>query len=161
MQDIAGVRVTRRMTLAQQDEFVASVTKRFVGPNGEPWFKIKDRRVEPIAGYRALHVIVRLDGCPVEIQVRTVLQHLWAQTFEMLANRPEFGRDIRYGGLPAQDRTRLGHDTESFVSTMMDMSAGIAYFEWRAGDAPERQTPVEVTVRTSLTRLMDLLGETR
>jgi len=31
MQDLAGARVTRRMSLSQQDEFVAAVTRRFVG----------------------------------------------------------------------------------------------------------------------------------
>jgi hypothetical protein len=37
-------------------------------------------------------------GLPVEVQIRTELQDLWAQVFERLADR--WGRSIRYGGEP-------------------------------------------------------------
>jgi hypothetical protein len=54
-----------------------------------------DRRTEPSHGYRAVHVIVKLQGRLVELQVRTRLQDSWAQAMERLADR--LGRDIRYG----------------------------------------------------------------
>ncbi|GIH69015.1 hypothetical protein Mth01_12680 [Sphaerimonospora thailandensis] len=54
--------------------------------------------MEPSHGYRAVHVIVFLDGIPVEIQVRTELQDVWAQILERLADH--WGRGIRYGKQP-------------------------------------------------------------
>jgi hypothetical protein len=57
-----------------------------------------DRIAEPASGYRALHVVARIEGIPVEIQVRTRLQHVWAETFERVADR--WGRQIRYGEPP-------------------------------------------------------------
>src|SRR6266704_1936073 len=47
---------------------------------------IIDRRDTPSHGYRAVHVIVRHSGKLVEIQVRTALQHLWAELSEKLAD---------------------------------------------------------------------------
>lgn len=46
-------------------------------------------------GYRAVHVIVFLDDARVEVQVRTALQHEWAEAFEKFADR--VGRGVRYG----------------------------------------------------------------
>ena len=48
-------------------------------------------------------------GLPVEVQIRTELQDLWAQVFERLADR--WGRAIRYGGeLDEPDAVALGSD---------------------------------------------------
>ncbi len=41
-------------------------------------------------GYRALHVVVRRDGHPVEIQLRTPGQHDWAEGVERLAAKTGF-----------------------------------------------------------------------
>ncbi len=41
-------------------------------------------------GYRAVHVVVRRDGLPVEIQLRTPGQHEWAEAVERLAARTRF-----------------------------------------------------------------------
>jgi putative GTP pyrophosphokinase len=41
-------------------------------------------------GYRAIHVVVRRDGHPVEIQIRTPGQHEWAEGVERLAARTGF-----------------------------------------------------------------------
>ncbi|GGI66943.1 hypothetical protein GCM10010116_62080 [Microbispora rosea subsp. aerata] len=43
-------------------------------------------------------MIAFLDGIPVEIQVRTELQDVWAQILERLAD--QWGRGIRYGDAP-------------------------------------------------------------
>jgi ppGpp synthetase/RelA/SpoT-type nucleotidyltranferase len=45
-------------------------------------------------GYRAVHVVARVDQLPVEVQVRTAWQHQWAESFEKIADR--LGRSIRY-----------------------------------------------------------------
>ena len=39
-----------------------------------------------------------VDGVSIEIQIRTLLQHLWADLMERLADR--LGRQIRYGEPP-------------------------------------------------------------
>lgn len=160
MQDLAGVRVARRMPLTQQDEFVASLTRRFSEPDGEPRFKVTDRRAVPTSGYRAVHVIVQTDGCPVEVQVRTYLQHLWANTFEFLADRSAFGRGIRYGGQPARDRTSEGHSTSQILSSMMDLSRELAALERFADDTPGAQFYVEESGSEALATLLEMIGET-
>src|SRR5260221_7570211 len=55
-------------------------------------------RHNPHSGYRAVHVIVESDGFPVEVQIRTQLQHMWAEAFEKLAGVT--GRGIQYGDVP-------------------------------------------------------------
>lgn len=51
-------------------------------------------------GYRAVHVVPRVRGCRVEIQVRTHLQDQWAQAMEALGD--VWGRGVRYGEGPEQ-----------------------------------------------------------
>lgn len=92
VQDIVGARVVARMTLAEQDELVARIAARC------PDHRLVDRRERPSHGYRAVHLVARLDGIPVEIQIRTLLQHGWAQAMERLGDR--WGRAVRYGGEP-------------------------------------------------------------
>jgi ppGpp synthetase/RelA/SpoT-type nucleotidyltranferase len=64
-----------------------------------------DRRVKPSNGYRAVHVVVREVGLPVEVQVRTDLQHVWAESSEKLADA--FGSQLKYGGGPKEIRELL------------------------------------------------------
>lgn len=89
VQDVAGVRVEGAMTLTEQDEIAARITSLFEAS------RQTDRRVTPVQGYRALHVIVTHDGLPCEIQIRTHLQHAWANCYEKLGDLA--GRSIRYG----------------------------------------------------------------
>src|SRR5439155_5107176 len=73
MQDIAGLRIVDDLTLPEQDALAGRIAAAFGGAH------VDDRRAKPSHGYRAVHVIAEIDGCPVEIQVRTRLQDLWAQ----------------------------------------------------------------------------------
>lgn len=106
VQDLAGARIVlgdRR----QQNEAVERIKLAFdqLCPKS---CKVKDRREDPSHGYRAVHVIAFLDGIPVEIQVRTELQDVWAQILERLAD--QWGRGIRYGDAPENPEVlvRLG-----------------------------------------------------
>jgi ppGpp synthetase/RelA/SpoT-type nucleotidyltranferase len=54
---------------------------------------VVDRRAKPSHGYRAVHVVVRESGLPVEVQVRTELQHSWTELSESLADT--FGSDLK------------------------------------------------------------------
>ena len=57
---------------------------------------IMDRRQQPSHGYRAVHVIVHYGGKMVEIQIRTVLQHFWAERSEKFSD--VLDPAIKYGG---------------------------------------------------------------
>jgi putative GTP pyrophosphokinase len=89
MQDIAGCRVVVG-NIMEQDQFVAFLLSAF------PNVSAIDRRNKPSYGYRAVHIIVVITGKPVEIQVRTTLQHLWAEVSEKSSD--VLDPTIKYGG---------------------------------------------------------------
>jgi putative GTP pyrophosphokinase len=85
MQDIGGVRA-----LLPSLHHVYAVSRRL----RKSWTVVKDRDyiAEPKpSGYRAVHLIVRRQGYPIEVQLRTVLQDAWANQVE------EDGRQIGVG----------------------------------------------------------------
>jgi putative GTP pyrophosphokinase len=88
IQDIAGCRVLVS-DLASQDDLVETMQVFF------PSVEVDDKRRHPTNGYRAVHVIATKHGRPVEIQVRTRLQHAWAEISEKVAD--QFGHSIKYG----------------------------------------------------------------
>lgn len=75
------------------------------------------------------HAIVTVQSLPVEVQVRTELQDLWAQTFERLADA--YGRGIRYGQEPLPDPagTEQTEERRSLVATMYELSDDVAFIE--------------------------------
>ena len=77
VQDIAGCRVVVR-SVVQQDDVIARLSSAF-----ERLFVV-DRRVQPSHGYRAVHAMVSVQGRTIEVQVRTELQHQWAEVSESL-----------------------------------------------------------------------------
>ncbi len=93
MQDLAGMRIVVQGGRAVQDRVVERVVAEFAGGRRPPL--VIDRRLTPMHGYRAVHVVVYPEDAQVEIQVRTEIQHLWAEQFEKLAD--QVGRGIRYG----------------------------------------------------------------
>ena len=115
IQDIAGARIVVDGGLDAQDHVAALVVDAFPGA------RIIDRRSNPSHGYRAVHVVVRYEGVPVEVQVRTQEQHQWAEIFERLAD--QLGRGIRYGEHPADP-----HAAES-VNAMLRLSEFISVTE--------------------------------
>lgn len=101
IQDIAGMRIVGSFDRTGQDAMVSDLVALFDTGVRRP--KVIDRRKEPSHGYRAVHVVAFLGSVPVEIQVRTPLQHEWADLFEKLADR--IGRGIRYGEPPDHWKT--------------------------------------------------------
>lgn len=89
MQDIAGCRVVV-LDLLSQDEALERLTALFDRT------AIVDRREQPSYGYRGVHVIVENSGKLIEVQVRTFLQHRWAQLSEKLSD--VIDSTIKYGG---------------------------------------------------------------
>lgn len=114
MQDVAGARIVVGH-LAEQDRVVAAICSLISGSD------VTDRRERPNHGYRAVHVVVLVDGRPVEIQVRTKWQHRWAQLVEKTADA--VGREIRYGGAPRVPSQPMGRSTVGdFVAILMRQS---------------------------------------
>jgi ppGpp synthetase/RelA/SpoT-type nucleotidyltranferase len=92
IRDLAGLRIVGDMTIAEQD-MVLDHACNALGVSVDNR-KIIDRRQNPMRGYRALHAEFKLDEIRVELQVRTQLQHVWAEVYERAGDR--LGRSIRY-----------------------------------------------------------------
>lgn len=98
IQDIAGCRLIVK-DVVEEDR----VVDRLIGELAKA--VVIDRRKQSSYGYRAVHIIATARNRTVEIQVRTELQHLWAQLSEKLSD----ARDptIKYGGGDAETRKVL------------------------------------------------------
>ena len=77
-----------------QDEAVAQLNNLFHK------LIVVDRRDRPSHGYRAVHLLVEQSGKLIEVQFRTLLQHLWAEVSEKLSDVIE--KEIKYGGGPIE-----------------------------------------------------------
>jgi ppGpp synthetase/RelA/SpoT-type nucleotidyltranferase len=95
IQDIAGCRVV-----------VSDITEQLLVDYELSKIYPDARRVNriqrPRYGYRAIHIIPNVDGKPIEIQLRTLLQHSWAELSEKYADK--FGQALKYGG--GEDKQR-------------------------------------------------------
>jgi hypothetical protein len=95
MQDIAGTRITVP-TPEIREATAELVLAMFSDRDGE---LAKDTRADGNKfGYRAMHVVVRLDGRWVEIQIRTLTQDAWANLIETLDRA--HGWDLKHGDGP-------------------------------------------------------------
>jgi hypothetical protein len=95
VQDVAGLRVT--VSHRMEQDLAADRIRSVLEASGCA-VRLVDRREAPTHGYRAVHLIATALGVPVEIQIRTELQDLWAQVSERMGD--VLGRAIRYGGPP-------------------------------------------------------------
>jgi putative GTP pyrophosphokinase len=90
IQDIAGLRVIVK-DYAEQDALRDKVVAIY------PDCKIYDRREKPSFGYRAVHLVMKVEGRLVELQIRTEFQHAWGQFSETYADLA--GHDTKYKDL--------------------------------------------------------------
>jgi ppGpp synthetase/RelA/SpoT-type nucleotidyltranferase len=107
MQDIAGLRIIVRGP-REQDSAVDRIRAAFERST------IVDRRNQPSHGYRAIHAVVEVNTLPVEVQVRTTLQHRWAELSEKLAD--VIDPAIKYGGGDSGIRALLAQMTDEVTS---------------------------------------------
>jgi len=107
IQDIAGCRIVVTDVI-EQEQVVETLAAAFPGAS------VRDRRQEPSFGYRAVHIVAEMFGKPVEIQVRTSLQHMWANLSEKSSD--VLDPEIKYGGGPDGWRNRLGTISESVAA---------------------------------------------
>jgi putative GTP pyrophosphokinase len=89
MQDIGGVRA-----VLPSLQHVSVLRRRLL----KSWSIIRERDyiTEPkSSGYRALHLIVRRNGFPIEVQLRTIGQDVWANAVEETSRR--IGVELKFG----------------------------------------------------------------
>ena len=152
MQDIAGCRIVVT-DLLTQDEAVGRLNTSFDN------VEIDDRREKPSHGYRAVHVIVEISGKLIEIQVRTALQHLWAEVSEKLA---DVDPSIKYG---VGDRDMLIALNVMSKKIRDQELTEAAYFRIMDSDdedeiIPEGPKLTEIMEgRLSIVRMLEVLGE--
>jgi putative GTP pyrophosphokinase len=131
MQDIAGCRIVVD-NIESQDSVVEAISKLF------STIAIVDRRAEPRHGYRAVHLIVKSTPRTVEVQVRTILQHLWAELSEKLADK--WGHGLKYGS-----------GDQSTLETLYSFSWLIKRYEDRERQASDkRSTLTDISNRANL-----------
>jgi hypothetical protein len=155
VQDVAGARITVPGTRADQDNAVASILAAFDTGTRPP--QVRDRRDKPSSGYRAVHVVVFPGNIPVEIQVRTELQHVWAQVFEVMGD--VWGRAIRYGGQPAEPDapaipSEPGPGRASVVAAMLSIGDVVDRFEVAERSQPVGGSAVLATEKAGLFLLL-------
>lgn len=122
MDDVVGLRIVGDFGLEQQDLIVQELHELF------DIRQVKDRRLNPIAGYRAVHAIARAEQIHMEIQVRTLLQDEWAYAFESACDA--WGRQIRYGEPPSTNAVRAYEKQISILNDFQTLSlVDIATFE--------------------------------
>jgi len=90
--------------IREQDAAASAIAKTF------NHVVVSDRRLKPSHGYRAIHLIVRVMDQPIEVQIRTTLQHVWAEVSEKLADVVD--HSIKYGGGPLAVRELLDRASE-------------------------------------------------
>lgn len=127
-QDIAGCRIVIG-TIVNQNQIVASLITIF------PNCKIIDRRLHPSHGYRGVHIIVEVEGQCVEIQVRSMLQHLWAEFSEKLSD--VIDPSIKYGGGDNDIQAALLVST-SLIAKIESTEIRIAHLEKKKFDSKDK-----------------------
>lgn len=111
VQDIAGVRFEAEMSIDEQDAVVNAICGLY---GHDLATAVRDMRSTPHSGYRGVHLWLRLP-VRVEVQVRTHLQGLWANTYELAADI--LGREIRYEALPIDPNERAVVEMLRGIST--------------------------------------------
>lgn len=106
MQDIAGCRLV--VTDVKAQDLVVDQLR-----NGLAVTTIVDRRLSPSHNYRAVHVIASVNEKSVEIQIRTALQHRWAELSEKLSD--VIDPSLKYGG-GSEDARSLLRDTSELIA---------------------------------------------
>lgn len=161
--DIAGIRIDAAITLTQQ-EALAKALKERLTQEGAGRATVKGHLEKPNSGYRAIHVIGEFPAGRVEIQIRTALQSIWANTYEVLAD--ELGRGIRYGDWESlespvnQKRVAFLHDLSDVIYAF---EKAVDHFKHFGRESIEKKEAEEIEQRHSeiVRKIEELLGSMR
>jgi putative GTP pyrophosphokinase len=134
MQDVEGCRIIVDSTI-EQDALASRLFASFEDVT------LHDRRDEPSHGYRAIHLVPRIEGERYEVQVRTRLQHAWAEVAERLAGH--FGQELKYGAGDEELKTLLA-DTSAEV-LLLESTESVFLAARKGEDLSDHQ--VEVILR--------------
>ena len=107
IQDIAGCRVVVA-DIPAQERVLGQLIHIFSKAH------IVDRREHPSHGYRAVHVVVNVGDKLIEVQIRTALQHIWAELSEKFSDLID--PTIKYGGGPEEVRELLTATSNSVAN---------------------------------------------
>jgi ppGpp synthetase/RelA/SpoT-type nucleotidyltranferase len=115
MQDIAGCRIVLTSGIKQASELNNLLLTAFTQQKWKVDSKERDKD-----GYRAIHIIAKLDKQFYEIQLRTYAQDIWANLVERMSDEKN---TLKYGGNEQEQITmnQLKKLSESFVT--IDQSA--------------------------------------
>lgn len=160
VQDLAGARIVV-VNRAEQNDAVNEIREVFERLEGG--CKVIDRRENPSYGYRAVHLVVRMESVPIEIQVRTTLQDIWAQITEKLADR--WGRGIRYGEDPENPYAEVrvsgltARTRRQAIESLGTLSNAVAEAEEFQLHAIQARRQIDEAIR--IMRDMELSGSSR
>lgn len=142
VQDIAGCRIVVE-EVGEQERVIRSILGVFSEAS------VVDRRATPSYGYRAVHIVIRISGKLVEIQVRTLLQHLWAEVSEGLSDILD--PEIKYGGGDDVVRKALG-TTSEMVAKLEDAEIDVLNIEREMAGLAIDQVEDDLTPRLQALR---------
>jgi len=148
IQDIAGCRVVVEH-VDDQDRVVRQLLSTF-----ERTIAV-DRRQRPSHGYRAVHVIAHVDDRRIEIQVRTRLQHLWAEASEKLSDIA--GAELKYGVGP-EKMLNLLSTASSHIGNCEDARLSLREVEQQIGSRAELSGRLESLKATLTSGLISLIA---
>jgi putative GTP pyrophosphokinase len=97
MHDVGGCRA-----VVANEDVLREIEARLLGARG--WSIKANTHYDYIAnpkpdGYRAVHLVERRYGCQIEVQLRTLLQHAFAESVERLDRESRFG-ELKLGRAP-------------------------------------------------------------
>ncbi len=148
LQDIAGCRIVLA-NVTEQESVVASFCALF------PEADVVDRRANPSHGYRAVHVVARISGKLIEIQVRSPLQHLWAELSEKYSDIID--PSIKYGG--GEDHTRQMLTQTSELVAEIEKAEIVVMASLLKQDLSEQQAVVLQEARIRIVQIKEQVKE--
>jgi ppGpp synthetase/RelA/SpoT-type nucleotidyltranferase len=148
IQDIAGCRILVS-DLIEQDTVVAKLANLFDS------ISVVDRRTKSSHGYRAVHVIVSHSGQLIELQIRTRLQHLWAELSEKLSDVVD--NSLKYGGGGTENLVFLTFTSEA-IQTLEDSEKYLTQLKIK-GVTNEETRILETRIPRSRKVILELLAD--